>query len=240
MEATTEAKRTRRLEAKRAEYIRNREKRLAQQKEYRAANADLVAARDSARRKRYREADPQKFRARNREWSADNKEKVKAKTARWLEQNADRKRETNRAWKAANPAKVKQQSRDWWAGNKERAREYARLRRSTPQGRIESSVRAGIIGSLRRKGGRKGKSKTFDALGYTVAQLIEHLERQFVRGMLWANYGQWHVDHIIPLASFNYQTTDDPEFRAAWALSNLRPLWKTDNLAKGAKRLTLL
>lgn len=239
MEATDQ-KRTRRLEAKRAEYQRHRAERLEQQKAYRLANAAEIAAKDSARRKRYREQDPEKFRARDRDWSVSNAEKVKAKTSRWLEQNADRKRETNRAWKLANQAKVKQQSRDWWAENRDRAREYARLRRSTPQGKIEASVRAGITGSLRRKAGRKGKSKTFDALCYTVTQLIEHLERQFVRGMSWDNYGEWHVDHILPVASFNYDTTDDPEFRAAWALSNLRPLWKTDNLVKGAKRLTLL
>jgi hypothetical protein len=58
--------------------------------------------------------------------------------------------------------------------------------------------------------------------------------------MSWDNVGKWHIDHIIPLSSFRFTSMDDPEFRAAWALSNLRPMWATENILKGARRLTLL
>lgn len=76
-------------------------------------------------------------------------------------------------------------------------------------------------------------------LGYTVAQLRRHLERQFTDGMTWARFtaGDIHIDHRRPLASFDL--ADPNEWRHAWALSNLQPLWAPDNLAKGA-RLTLL
>jgi len=39
---------------------------------------------------------------------------------------------------------------------------------------------------------------------------------------------------------FDYQTVDDDGFKAAWALTNLQPLWAPDNHKKKAKRLTLL
>lgn len=52
--------------------------------------------------------------------------------------------------------------------------------------------------------------------------------------------GDWHVDHVIPLASFSFKTAHDPDFRAAWALTNLRPLWAVANLRKGARRTHLL
>ena len=82
--------------------------------------------------------------------------------------------------------------------------------------------------------GRKGSQKTFDMLGYTPAELRAHLEGLFVPGMSWDNYGYgWHIDHIIP--QWCYDPMQPTEFQACWALSNLRPLWKHLNQAKGGK-----
>jgi hypothetical protein len=58
--------------------------------------------------------------------------------------------------------------------------------------------------------------------------------------MGWHNLPQWHIDHIIPLSSFRFETAHDPEFKAAWALTNLRPIWAVDNLRKHAKRELLV
>ena len=77
-------------------------------------------------------------------------------------------------------------------------------------------------------------------VGYTLADLMAHLERQFVTGMTWDNRGDWHIDHITPLSSFRYDSADHPDFRAAWALSNLRPLWAHENLSKNDRRTHLL
>jgi len=86
------------------------------------------------------------------------------------------------------------------------------------------------------KGGKAWES----LVGYTVEDLMRHLERQFSKGMTRANYGKWHVDHVQPLASFQITGVDCPEFRAAWALTNLRPLWAAENLSKNARRTLLL
>src|SRR3546814_9626669 len=67
----------------------------------------------------------------------------------------------------------------------------------------------------------------------------DRLERQFLPGMSWDNRGEWHIDHIRPLCAFEFTSPDDPQFREAWALTNLRPLWARDNLRKGG-RLDLL
>jgi hypothetical protein len=72
-------------------------------------------------------------------------------------------------------------------------------------------------------------------VGYTVTDLMRHLESLFVDGMSWENRGTWHIDHCKPLAMFSFSAPSDPEFKAAWALSNLQPLWALDNLRKGAK-----
>lgn len=86
----------------------------------------------------------------------------------------------------------------------------------------------------------KGGKPWEKLVGYSAADLRDHIERQFLPGMSWANASDWHIDHIVPLTAFKYEASDDPEFRAAWALSNLRPLWASDNVRKQAKRTHLL
>jgi len=88
---------------------------------------------------------------------------------------------------------------------------------------------------------RNGGSPTAEAfVGYSIATLKVHLERQFKPSMSWAAFcaGHIHIDHIVPLSSFNLRDVD--ELRRAWALTNLRPEWRALNLRKGGKRLYLL
>jgi len=84
--------------------------------------------------------------------------------------------------------------------------------------------------------GEKKYRSTFDLLGYTVDELKRHIERQMKPGMTWENYGRgWHIDHIIPLRAFNFRKAEDPDFKRAWALANLRPLSAEANLSKGGR-----
>jgi hypothetical protein len=95
--------------------------------------------------------------------------------------------------------------------------------------------------ALRRAlGSRKGGRGLADILGYDVETLRRHLERQFQPGMSWENMGEWHIDHIVPIASFCYANERDPEFKACWALTNLAPRWAEDNQQKHAKRVYLI
>ena len=57
------------------------------------------------------------------------------------------------------------------------------------------------------------------------------LEARFTPGMTWDNYGEWHIDHVRPLASFDL--TDVEQCKAACHYSNLQPLRARDNMAKG-------
>jgi hypothetical protein len=80
----------------------------------------------------------------------------------------------------------------------------------------------------------------FAILGYTRDDLVAHLERQFTKGMSWDNMGEWHIDHIVPLSSFNIDSPESPDFSRAWDLTNLRPLWANENMSKGGKVLSLV
>jgi len=100
----------------------------------------------------------------------------------------------------------------------------------------------GVISTQIRQSIAKNWTGWTDVLPYSATQLKNHLERQFDKRMTWKNYGRmgWHIDHIIPKKLFDIKEMGDSEFLACWALSNLRPLWRKENLEKRDKRTYLL
>lgn len=69
-------------------------------------------------------------------------------------------------------------------------------------------------------------------LGCSIPELKIYLESKFQDGMSWENWGVhgWHIDHIIPLDSFNLQNRE--EFLKACHYTNLQPLWANENIIK--------
>lgn len=72
-------------------------------------------------------------------------------------------------------------------------------------------------------------------VGYSVEELKQHLEKLFKEGMNWENYGKWHIDHVIPVSSFNIVSVNCEDFKKCWDIKNLQPLWAKDNLSKSNK-----
>jgi hypothetical protein len=106
-----------------------------------------------------------------------------------------------------------------------------------PVFRLSKRMRTRLSRALKTaKGGRSWA----ELLGYDAQTLRRHIERQFQPGMSWDNIGKWHIDHIVPVASFSYADEHDPEFKACWALANLAPRWAKENWHKGANRLYLI
>lgn len=142
---------------------------------------------------------------------------------------------------SADPSKRLVVAAAWRAANKEKCAEYSRRKyqkiKADPKAKLSRNVSCYVYQTL--KGTKSGQSWQA-LLGYTVESLKSHLERQFTKGMTWANYGEWHIDHIRPVSSFNFSTPRDPEFHECWALSNLQPLWAIDNIRKADKRAFLI
>ena len=74
---------------------------------------------------------------------------------------------------------------------------------------------------------------TIKLLGCNINELRFYLEGKFIDGMSWDNYGEWHIDHIRPCASFDL--TDPEQQKKCFHYTNLQPLWAEDNLSKGDK-----
>ena len=118
---------------------------------------------------------------------------------------------------------------------REYMREYARDRAERdPHFRMSNALRARVRMAIKSSGGRKSR-KTMQLVGCTIEYLRQHLETQFTNGMAWDNYGDWHIDHIMPCAAFDL--TDAKQQLECFNYTNLQPLWASDNMSKGARIL---
>jgi hypothetical protein len=130
------------------------------------------------------------------------------------------KRKWDRKYNAKNKEKIRKQKLEYWHYKYETDINF----------RLKAILRSRITKLVR------GESKNGSALrdlGCSLDELKIHLENQFQDGMSWDNYGEWHIDHIVPLASFDL--TDREQFLKACHYTNLQPLWAEDNLKKGAR-----
>ncbi len=81
-----------------------------------------------------------------------------------------------------------------------------------------------------------------ELLGCSWEEFVVYIERLWLPGMTWENYGnrrdQWSCDHIRPLTAFDLESPE--EQRKAFHHSNIQPLWVPDNIRKSNKVLPLL
>jgi hypothetical protein len=94
---------------------------------------------------------------------------------------------------------------------------------------IKRSARS-LCSRIARVYGVRKKFRTQAHLGCTIPHARDHIQKQFKKGMTWDNYGEWNIDHIIPLCAFDL--TRENELMQACNWRNLRPMWAEDNLAK--------
>jgi len=171
------------------------------------------------------------YKARAKVWAQQNPEKRKAIAKKWDAQNPEKRQAILQASK--NKPEAKERDRKWRKNN---VVAYSRNRRATdPMYACKIKIRSIIRKAFDRDGYTK-RSKTNDILGCTWAEFMLHIERQFLPGMTWQNRGDWHIDHIIPLATAK---TEEDVVKLNHH-TNLRPMWAQDNLRKSAKLESLL
>lgn len=174
-----------------------------------------------------------------------NKEFIIEKTLKYHRFNGKERYKKNRE-------KLILRSREYTKNNKDKISEYKKQYRTKNRARIDAknleiqNRRYKTDGLYRLKQNVRSRTrsffsknkkfyktanKTFYLVGCSFNELRRHLESQFKPGMIWDNYGEWHVDHIIPLASAK---TQEEVYRLC-KYTNLQPLWETENLKKGNK-----
>lgn len=157
---------------------------------------------------------------------------------RWCPKCHQSNAETKRGWKDGvcpdcNKLRRKRYMAPFEQRSAAKRRSYEQIKkdpirflRVRMRGRIQRALR------YRKQAGRYVDGTRLQYLGCTSNQLFDYLSNMLKRGMTWENYGShWHVDHVIPLASFNLDTKEGCE--KAFHYTNLQPLEAAKNCSKG-------
>jgi hypothetical protein len=205
------------------------------------------------RGKLWREKNIDKIRERSRKYHHENaaeiskkwKEKRRANPEYYKEkarilresrtpEQIESKRQYDREYKQKNK-EILAQKRE---AKRDQIREYKRIYSNKKAAtdflyRLKRNLRTRIRCAL--KPNNRFKADTSERLlGCTIAEFKVHIESLFTEGMSWERFmaGDIHVDHIKPCALFDL--TKEEEQRACFNYKNCQPLWKWDNLKKGA------
>ena len=151
--------------------------------------------------------------------------------------NKERELAVNKQWRINNPEKLRTINSNWKKNNPDKKnklqRSYRKERRKRdPMFKVMENLRTRMYVVVTSKHAVK-ESTTMKLTGCTLDFLKKYLEKKFKDGMSWDNYGQWHIDHIKPCASFNL--VDPMEQKKCFHYTNLQPLWGEHNLKKGSK-----
>ena len=164
-----------------------------------------------------------------KEYYANNKEKVKAKTRKYKKENKEAIRHKNMLYRKKNKDKIRQ----WKLDNKEKIqkyrKEYLNIELSDINTRIAKNLRTRIWESIKNKGNKSKRMK--ELLGCSFDFFLIYLENQFDENMNWDNYGNyWHIDHIIPCC--NFDLSDEKEQEKCFHYLNMRPLEAHENISR--------
>ena len=161
---------------------------------------------------------------RMKQYRIDNKDDVnkKAREKRKLPHIKQRYTDYNKKYTKEHKDELK----EYRQNNREMWREISRrYRENNPHVVAWRS----ILHSTLKRIGTKKEGHTIDLLGYSALDLKEHIEKQFTKGMIWENYGDWNIDHHFPVTSFSPNTS----VKIVCALSNLKPMWATTRVIDG-------
>jgi hypothetical protein len=171
----------------------------------------------------------------HKEWLKNNPEMVRKESHEYrvahiekINKYMDIYRKTHKeelsAWRKNYRKTHRSQINEWRRKNK------AKKWKEDPRFRLDTILSNSIRKCLH---GVKGFRSWQDLVGYTVEELMVHLENGFTPQMSWDNYGSyWDVDHKKPQSLFHYVNPEEQEFKDCWGLGNLQPMEHIENVRK--------
>jgi hypothetical protein len=155
-------------------------------------------------------------------------------TKEYNKKNRQRINEKSKLNRLKNPERYRERVQRYRDNNREKIREKNRITqrrwKKNPINRAIHNLRTRLVDCIVK--GTKS-SGTINLLGCEIEKFKLHLEEQFTDGMTWDNYGEWHIDHILPVSSFDMSLPDQQ--KKCFHYSNLQPLWAEDNFRKSNK-----
>jgi len=144
----------------------------------------------------------------------------------------------SREWYAINKDYYNEAKKQYRKNNREKINkkfnEYYNKRVATDNNfKLVRNIRSLIRGSYKRclNSKLKKSNKTELILGCSLNCFINHIESLFKPNMSFDNYGEWELDHIIPISL----AKDGEEIIKLNHYTNFQPLWKEENRKKKNK-----
>ena len=187
------------------------------------------------RKKEYREQNKERIKEYKKEYYEQNKEYFKEYNKEYYEQNKGHIKEYSKGHYEQNKEYIKELKKEYQEQNKERIKEYRRNRYASDENYKTSVLCRNMLSRTLKATNSTKDTRTHEMLGYCNEQLKESVESKFLEGMSWDNYGEWHVDHIYPVARCIKDGVEDPTIINA--LDNLIPMWAEHNMEKNERTL---
>jgi hypothetical protein len=164
-------------------------------------------------------------------YKTKNQKKIRQQQIEYRQKNREELNLCRKQWGINNPDKVAKNAKIHREKHKDKINQKRREKRKN---NINFKLRTTISNRIRIALLRISKnSSAYELTGCSWEELKIYLEKQFVDGMSWENYGRWHIDHIKPCCSFDL--TDIEQQKICFHYTNLQPLWAIDNLKKSGK-----
>ena len=142
--------------------------------------------------------------------------------------NNDSERARRRDWYHKNKEQRQKKIKEYSLSYNERRKELHKERQSNDINyRIKRALRSRLYSAI--KNNSKEASAVND-IGCSIEFFKHYIESKFSINMTWNNYGEWHIDHIIPISKFDLSKRS--EQLKACHYTNLQPLWSEDNIKK--------
>ena len=227
-------------------YLKNKERILKKNKEWREKNKE----RKNARARQYYYENKERLNQKGKEYYHKNWHKVQERHRKYKENNEEKLKkhyysESNqkrlKEYREKNKERTKKIRQERDKKNRKKLNKYTRDRKKTnPSIRIRHQLSNRLWSALKRNNLYQNKcASTMQLVGCTIEELWKHLESSssWEPWMTRENYGKggWDVDHILPCASFDLKCP--VQQLACFHWSNLQPLEHIKNVKKGSKIL---
>jgi len=211
-------------------------------KEFMKLYKELNSESLSIKKKEYNIKNKEVISLKNKEYNIKNKETIKEKKKEYCLKNKESLSIKSKEYRENNKETIRQRKKRYYENNKEKENNRKNIwaknkRKSDNLFKLRCNIRTLIGNAIRNSGFRKEQlrlKKTDIILGCSTEEFKEYLESLFLKDMSWENYGDWHMDHKIPVS----WGIDEEEIILLNHFTNFQPLWSFDNQSKGNRYST--
>lgn len=179
----------------------------------------------------YNKSRKEKSREYNKEYQSKNSVSIKENKKKYYLDNIDYFKERNKDIQNSLDKKKKKEYQKKYYNKPETKEKIKKYRKNKaerdPLYKLTINIRKRIRISL--KNNLINNSKYEEILGCSFLEFRYYIENLFIDGMSWENYGEWHLDHRVPIS----WAKNEEEVYKLSHYTNFQPLWMNDNLSKG-------